>query len=292
MLDESFSSADRFSAYVDELVSVIGHADRAQPLRDYCLGLMLPCARKSVEPMAALTAPERTAAQHQSLLHFVGEAPGRTIGFFRKCARWFCPSWKNRGLSKLGSSTTQAFPRRANIPSVSPGNIAGNGANRIIAKWLCLCHWPTMVPVCLWRISYICPRTGPQMGRDAIKTKVPDEIVFKTKPEIALEQLRSACEAGLPRGVVLMDAGYGASTDLREQMTGLGLTYIGGHFISNQRVARRYRSSACQSLVWPGTANQTVTPCCGSSTGLGQRSRFELAGLGLAHNPLARGNKR
>jgi hypothetical protein len=28
-----------------------------------------------VEPMAALTAPERTAAQHQSLLHFVGQGP-------------------------------------------------------------------------------------------------------------------------------------------------------------------------------------------------------------------------
>src|SRR5882757_11163565 len=63
----------RFAAYVEGLVSVIGHADRANPLRDYCVGLMMPCERKSVEPMAAMTAPERTAAQHQSLLHFVGE---------------------------------------------------------------------------------------------------------------------------------------------------------------------------------------------------------------------------
>ena len=68
------SSEERFSAYVEGLVSVIGHADRAKPLRDYCLGLMLPCERKSVEPMAAVTAPERTAAQHQSLLHFVRRA--------------------------------------------------------------------------------------------------------------------------------------------------------------------------------------------------------------------------
>jgi SRSO17 transposase len=35
---------------------------------------MLPGERKSVEPMAARTAPARTAAQHQSLLHFVGVA--------------------------------------------------------------------------------------------------------------------------------------------------------------------------------------------------------------------------
>ena len=41
------------------------------------------------------------------------------------------------------------------------------------------------------------------------KVGVPDEISFKTKPEIALAQIRWACEAGLPRGAVLMDAGYG-----------------------------------------------------------------------------------
>src|SRR6266436_10388401 len=66
-------SGSRFASYVEGLVSVIGHKDRAGPLRDYCVGLVMPGDRKSVEPMAAITAPERTAAQHQSLLHFVGE---------------------------------------------------------------------------------------------------------------------------------------------------------------------------------------------------------------------------
>ena len=72
-LPRSNDGEARFSAYVEGLTSVIGHAGRAKPLRDYCLGLMMPCERKSVEPMAAITAPERTAAQHQSLLHFIGE---------------------------------------------------------------------------------------------------------------------------------------------------------------------------------------------------------------------------
>lgn len=49
------------------------------------------------------------------------------------------------------------------------------------------------------------------------KTGVPEEIAFKTKPEIALEQIRAACAAGLPRGVVLMDAGYGAPTAICAQ---------------------------------------------------------------------------
>ena len=68
-------SESRFAKYVEGLVSVIGHADRARPLWDYCVGLIVTCDRKSVEPMAAVTAPERVSAQHQSLLHFVNEAP-------------------------------------------------------------------------------------------------------------------------------------------------------------------------------------------------------------------------
>ena len=60
------------------------------------------------------------------------------------------------------------------------------------------------------------------------KAGVPKQISFKTKPRIALEQLRWACEAGLPRGVVLMDAGYGADTDLRANITTLGLSYVAG----------------------------------------------------------------
>ena len=67
------SIASRFMRYVQGLVEVIGHADRAGPLEDYCTGLVAASGRKSVEPMAAITAPERTAAQHQSLLHFVGQ---------------------------------------------------------------------------------------------------------------------------------------------------------------------------------------------------------------------------
>src|SRR6478752_1472628 len=69
VLVNAVGSEARFAAYVESLASVIGHKDRIGPLRDYCTGLMLPCERKSVEPMAAVTAPSRTAAQHQSLLH-------------------------------------------------------------------------------------------------------------------------------------------------------------------------------------------------------------------------------
>ena len=68
------SSEARFASFLTALAGVVGHADRAGPLRDYCTGLLMPAERKSVEPMAAVTAPSRVAAQHQSLLHFVGQS--------------------------------------------------------------------------------------------------------------------------------------------------------------------------------------------------------------------------
>jgi SRSO17 transposase len=60
------------------------------------------------------------------------------------------------------------------------------------------------------------------------KAGVPEEVTFKTKPEIALDQIRTALEAGVPPGVVLMDAGYGADTGLRAAITALGLAYVAG----------------------------------------------------------------
>jgi SRSO17 transposase len=60
------------------------------------------------------------------------------------------------------------------------------------------------------------------------RAKVPPQIRFKTKPKIALDQLRGAVAAGLPRGVVLVDAGYGNDARLRTEATALGLRYVAG----------------------------------------------------------------
>ena len=65
-----------------------------------------------------------------------------------------------------------------------------------------------------------------QARRD--KAKIPETIAFQTKPEIALEQIKATRTAGLPQGVVLMDAGYGNDTRLRTEITALGLSYVAG----------------------------------------------------------------
>ena len=56
-----------FERYLEHLCEVLGRSDRSTGLKDYCRGLMLPIARKSVEPLAACADPLHVASKHQSL---------------------------------------------------------------------------------------------------------------------------------------------------------------------------------------------------------------------------------
>jgi SRSO17 transposase len=58
------------------------------------------------------------------------------------------------------------------------------------------------------------------------KAHVPEAIRFKTKPQIALAQIRAALAAGVAPGVVLMDASYGTNSALRAGIAALALTYV------------------------------------------------------------------
>ena len=60
------------------------------------------------------------------------------------------------------------------------------------------------------------------------KAGVPADVTFQTKPEIALELLKQACSADVPRGMVLADAGYGSDTRFRDEVTALGFQYVMG----------------------------------------------------------------
>ena len=67
-------ASERFDRYMDHLSAGLGHLARHAGLKSYCTGLMLPLARKSVEPMAARVDPMRASARHQALHHFVAKA--------------------------------------------------------------------------------------------------------------------------------------------------------------------------------------------------------------------------
>ena len=91
------SSEARFTYYVDALTTVMGRGDRARPLKYYCGGLLKPGERKSVEPMAAVVAPARVSAKHQSLLHLIGQAAGSDEAVVAKVRELVLPAIEAQG---------------------------------------------------------------------------------------------------------------------------------------------------------------------------------------------------
>ena len=227
-LPKAEGSGSRFAKYVEGIVSVIGHADRARPLRDYCVGLVMPCERKSVEPMAAVTAPERVSAQHQSLLHFVNQAPWSDAHVLAKVREMVVPEMERHGPIEAWIIDDTGLPKKGRH-SVGVGRQycgqVGKQDNCQVAVSLSIAHHHASLPVA-YRL-YL-PKDWAEDTERRRKVGVPEEISFKTKPEIALEQLRWACEAGIGRGVVLMDPGYGNDAKLRMSTTALGLIYVAG----------------------------------------------------------------
>jgi len=231
----SASSEGRFSAYVEELVSVIGHADRAKPLRDYCVGLLMPGERKSVEPLAAVTAPHRTAAQHQSLLHFVGEGRWSDEKVLSKVRQMVLPALERHGPIAAWIIDDTGFPKKGKhsvgVSRQYCGQL-GKQDNCQVAVSLSLANAEGSLPVA-YRL-YL-PEAWASDASRRRKAGVPEAIGFQTKIEIALDQIRAAHAAGLPQAPVLMDAGYGPHIDLRTAVTALGLPYVAG-ILSNTTV--------------------------------------------------------
>src|SRR5215475_6227652 len=113
-MDEGSSegSEARFAAYVEALGTVLGHADRRQPMHDYCLGLLMPIARKSVEPLAAVTAPSQVAAKHQSLLHFVGNARWSDVAMLAKVSELVLAAIESRRSVEAWIIDDTGFPKK------------------------------------------------------------------------------------------------------------------------------------------------------------------------------------
>jgi SRSO17 transposase len=189
---------------------------------------MMPYGRKSVEPMAAVTAPERVAAQHQSLLHFVNQAPWSDEKVLAKVREMVMPALERHGPIEAWIIDDTGLPKKGRH-SVGVGRQycgqVGKQDNCQVAVSLSIANRHASLPVA-YRL-YL-PEDWAEDGDRRRKAGVPEEIGFKTKPEIALEQLRWACEAGIARGVVLMDAGYGCNTNLRTSISALALRYVAG----------------------------------------------------------------
>lgn len=220
-------SQQRLVSFLDNIGNLLGNPNRRAGFAAYATGLMGSSERKSTEPIAALMCPEpkKIDAAHQRLLHFVGQsewqdAPIREfsteyaleqIKAHEEIEAWI---FDDTGFLKQGKHSV-------GVQRQYTGS-AGKVANCQIGVSLTLCAQTMHLPV---DFELYLPRTWTDDSERRRTAKIPSDIEFRTKPELALAMAKRAIGAGLPKGLVLADAAYGNNGHFRVGLRKLGLPY-------------------------------------------------------------------
>src|SRR3954468_13130023 len=214
-LGTSVALERRFEEYVCELGAVVGNDARRRGLGDYVGGLLLPGGRKSMEPIAERLDPDNVSRRHQSIQHFVSEANWSDAAVRERVRAQVIPAMQARAPIEhliVDDTTLLKSGRHSVGVAVQYSGRLHATANCQTLVSLALSNGRDSLPVAC---ELYLPEAWAHDPRRRLHAGVPAAVRFRTKPEIALDQLRRAVAAGLPGRIVLMDAGYGGDRGMR-----------------------------------------------------------------------------
>jgi SRSO17 transposase len=217
-------SEKRFVGFIDRIGRIIGKG--TERLYDYCSALCLDVGeRKSMEPIAATTAPDRVSAQHQSIHHFVSKSAWDDEAVLAEVRDYTIPAITKYAPIAAWIVDDTGIPKKGKH-SVGVGHQycgqLGKRANCQVAVTLSVANEHASLP-----IAYRLYLPEDWLG-DVERCEyagIPTEIPFETKPHIALKQIRVALDAGVPQGTLICDAGYGNDAAFRDQLTEWSVPY-------------------------------------------------------------------
>lgn len=215
----------RLAAYLEWLAQAAGHADRGEPLRNYCTGLLLDGDRKSVEPMAARIAPDQVQKMHESLHHFVAQSPWSDADMLRQVRSYVLPAVQKSGPVRAWivdeTGVVKKGTHSVGVARQYCGRV-GKKENCQVAVSLSVATATASLPLA-WRL-YL-PEEWANDAERRQKADIPQAVQFQTKPQIALAQIRQAVEDEVASGVVLADEVYGSNREFRAALAELKLDY-------------------------------------------------------------------
>jgi SRSO17 transposase len=208
----------KLEAFLADVVLSMGRQERRQHAEEYVRGLLMDGERKSIEPMARRL-PD---ADVQALQQFVNQSPWSSeevrASLARKMEREFVPeaywlldevSFPKQGKHSVGVARQYC-------------GALGKTANCQVAVTLDLGTEESSTPL-NWAL-YL-PKTWIE---DPVRRKeacIPDEIIFKTKPALALDLMDEVRNWGLQNRLVLADSAYGDVYDFRQGLRSRTLEY-------------------------------------------------------------------
>lgn len=229
MLDFALGTAGarRLQDFVDGVGAELGNKKRRASFAVYAMGLLGDGERKSMEPMAARACgrPKETEACHQRLGHFITNSEWSDRAVRRFGARYAIAAMTERDVIENWIVDDTGFIKQGKhsvgVQRQYTGT-AGKITNCQVGVSLVVASRSDHLPV---DFELYLPESWTEDAARRKEARIPEDVSFKTKPELALAMMDRALEDGLPTGVVLADEGYGNSSAWRQALRERGLDY-------------------------------------------------------------------
>jgi len=196
----------------------------------YAFGILGDGERKSCEPMAARGCPdpETTKRMQDKLLHFLRCAVWDDHAVRREAVRYAIDAVQKREPVTTWIVDDTGFLKQGKhsvgVQRQYTGS-AGKVANCQIGVSLAVATGSEQIPV---DFELYLPESWTSDPARRKEARIPADILFKTKTDLALEMIARASTAGIPGEILLADSAYGDDAGFRDAVRILGFDYAVG----------------------------------------------------------------
>jgi SRSO17 transposase len=211
---------ERLVGFVEGIVLGLPLARQRENAGLYVRGLIEQGGRKSLQP--TLFRLEETAARYESMQQFLADSPWDPALVVRRCAERVVPeigveAWvlDDTGFPKDGKRSP-GVKRQYSGTLGKIGNCQiGVSVHAVGKRGTAPLGWALYLP-----------EDWCDDSERRARAKIPESVVFKTKPELGVELVERAAGWGLPAAPVLGDQAYGDNTALRDRLHDAGREYV------------------------------------------------------------------
>jgi SRSO17 transposase len=211
---------ERLLAFVDEVVRPLPHVRQRQNALLYVRGLIEHGGRKSLQP--TLFRLEEPPARYESMQQFLADSPWDPELLLRACAERIASSI---GVAAWVVDDTGVAKDGEHSPGVKrqySGTLGKIGNCQIAVSVHAVGERGTLP---LGWALYLPEEWCLDMERRR-KAKIPEQIVFQTKPQLASALVERASGWELPLAPILADCAYGDDTAFRTRLHALEREYV------------------------------------------------------------------
>lgn len=235
----------RLGTFFSSIGDVLNNKKRRESYAIYAMGLLGSAARKSAEPLAAAASgdPKRCSAAHQRMTHFLADSPWNDSDVRRLAMAHAVDAMTKYEPVRTWIIDDTGFLKQGKhsvgVQRQYTGS-AGKVANCQIGVSLSIATRSAHVPI---DFELYLPEDWTDDSERREPCKIPHDVVFKTKEELALDMIERAVRNGVPGDIILADAWYGRSSDFRAVIRTYGFDYALGitPMIKMQRLDNRDR---------------------------------------------------